>query len=254
MLNHHLARTVLGFVLITSGVLFSTAHADLSQKILEGIENGTRKIRPEVFSLKHVPVPEPANLHDFVKNKKAAIVLGKTLFWDMQVGSDGVQACASCHFSAGGADNRTKNQLSPGLLSANQDANPNPDNSFEQGKGANYQLRSADFPHHVLSDPTLFTTAELTGGCGSVETFSTTELRDTNDVVSSQGVHYSEFLDAETGQIIDTTTYVPDPDGFRVAGVNTRRVEPRNTSTVINAVFNVRQFWDVKGDVGSTTT
>ena len=33
----------------------------------------------------------------------------------MQVGSDGVQACASCHFHAG-ADNRSKNQVNPGLL------------------------------------------------------------------------------------------------------------------------------------------
>ena len=43
-----------------------------------------------------------------------ARALGKALFWDMQVGSDGVQACASCHFRAG-ADPRSKNQVSPGL-------------------------------------------------------------------------------------------------------------------------------------------
>jgi hypothetical protein len=30
----------------------------------------------------------------------------------MQVGSDGVQSCASCHFHAG-TDNRTKNALNP---------------------------------------------------------------------------------------------------------------------------------------------
>ena len=29
-------------------------------------------------------------LYDFVKNKQKAIELGKALFWDMQVGSDGV--------------------------------------------------------------------------------------------------------------------------------------------------------------------
>ena len=43
-----------------------------------------------------------------------ARALGKALFWDMQVGSDGIQACASCHFRAG-ADPRSRNQLSPGL-------------------------------------------------------------------------------------------------------------------------------------------
>src|SRR4051794_15865512 len=68
---------------------------------------------PPPPSLKTVTVPEPANLSDFIRDKKAAIALGKALFWDMQVGSDGVVACASCHFHAG-ADNRSVNQLNPG--------------------------------------------------------------------------------------------------------------------------------------------
>src|SRR5574341_1570584 len=41
-----------------------------------------------------------------------AMRLGKSLFWDQQVGSDAVQACGSCHAHAG-ADNRTKNQMNP---------------------------------------------------------------------------------------------------------------------------------------------
>jgi cytochrome c peroxidase len=39
-----------------------------------------------------------------------------------------------------------------------------------------------------------------------------------------------------------------DPQGFRVGGANTRRVEPRNTPSVINAVFNHRQFWDGRAE------
>ena len=66
--------------------------------------------------LRAIAVPGPANLADFVRDQVAR-ALGKALFWDMQVGSDGVQACASCHFRAG-ADPRSKNQLSPGLLHA----------------------------------------------------------------------------------------------------------------------------------------
>src|SRR6059058_5681312 len=89
-------------------------------------------------SLKTVPVPEPADLARFVADKASAIQLGKALFWDMQAGSDGIQACASCHFHAG-ADNRRKNQLSPGLL-----ANP-PDTTFQVG-GPNYTLQVKDFP------------------------------------------------------------------------------------------------------------
>src|SRR5574340_1267686 len=66
-------------------------------------------------SLKTIPVPEPALLFNYVANRNAAIQLGKALYWDMQVGSDGVQACATCHFHAG-ADSRFRNQLNPDIL------------------------------------------------------------------------------------------------------------------------------------------
>ena len=64
--------------------------------------------------LRAVAVPGPSNLDEFIKDPVMALALGKALFWDMQVGSDGMQACASCHFRAG-ADPRSKNQVSPGL-------------------------------------------------------------------------------------------------------------------------------------------
>src|SRR4051812_5908659 len=68
-------------------------------------------------SLRKLPVPTPSNLGDVLQSEpdalRAAIALGKALFWDEQVGSDG-QACASCRFHAG-ADDRTKNQLNPGV-------------------------------------------------------------------------------------------------------------------------------------------
>jgi len=66
----------------------------------------------------------PKNLSPYIKDVTAAIRLGKALFWDMQAGSDGVTACASCHYRAGAdpvvgtAPNATakrdKNQLHPG--------------------------------------------------------------------------------------------------------------------------------------------
>ena len=57
-------------------------------------------------------------LKDYVQDRAAAVRLGKALFWDMNIGSDGKTACASCHFQAG-ADNRIKNQISPTLLNTN---------------------------------------------------------------------------------------------------------------------------------------
>jgi hypothetical protein len=94
-----------------------------------------------------VPVPEPSNLSDFVADADAARALGKALFWDMQVGSDGVQACASCHFRAG-ADPRSKNQVSPGLRHA-----PFPDLGYSNRTGPNYQLKASDFPLTRLANP-----------------------------------------------------------------------------------------------------
>jgi cytochrome c peroxidase len=179
-------------------------------------------------SLAVVPVPEPENLADFLNPgdaaRTAAIQLGKALFWDMQVGSDGVQACGSCHFHAG-ADNRTKNQLSPhGVLPPGQPVIWNTD-------GPNYELVRADFPFHRLQNP------EEANFNLRMEAF------DSDDVVSSQGVFKADFGGLDPGGAFDIDIPVADTI-FNVNGVNTRRVEPRNTPTMINAVFNFSNFWD----------
>jgi cytochrome c peroxidase len=166
-------------------------------------------------SLKTVPVPEPSNLGEFVQNKTAAIALGKTLFWDMQVGSDGRTSCASCHFHAG-ADNRAKNQLHPG-----------PDTAFAIGD-LNYILKPEDFPFHKLADP---------------NNRSSLVLADSNDVTGSQGVHLSKFIDINPGNAQDNVIVQPDPV-FNVNGINVRQTTGRNTPSVINAIFNFRNFWD----------
>jgi hypothetical protein len=59
----------------------------------------------------------PSNENDYVVNRNEAIALGKSLFWDMQVGSDGVQSCGACHVHAG-ADNRVKNQMNHCIIYA----------------------------------------------------------------------------------------------------------------------------------------
>ena len=184
------------------------------------------QVTPPLASLKSVSVPQPDNLGDFVKDKAAAIKLGKTLFWDMQVGSDGQTSCASCHFHAG-ADNRSKNQISPGLLRINADGTVNPDTVFNIGGAPNYQLKPGDFPFHKLSDPNN----------------PNTVVSDRNDVSSSQGVSNTKFVDVIPGSAEDKVKTEPDPV-FNVGGTNVRRVQPRNTPTVINSAFNFRNFWD----------
>lgn len=183
---------------------------------------------PPPPSLKSVAIPQPPDLATYVKNRAAAIALGKALFWDVRVGSDGVTACATCHFHAG-ADSRSKNAVSPGLLRVNAAGSAQPDTTFDVGQAANYALTAADFPLWRLAAPNDRTSAVL---------------RSSNDVVSSQGVAYVTFLDVAPGSATDVVSAAIDPDGFRVANLNVRRVEPRNTPSVINAVFNFRNFWD----------
>ncbi len=178
-----------------------------------------------IGSLKGVPVPLPAALDTVVKNRTKAIVLGKALFWDKQLGSDG-QACASCHFHAG-ADRRIKNQLNPG-----RNAVP-PDQYFDTTKaggwGPNYTFRSGDFPFHTLTDPL---------DRDSSVTF------DMNDVASSQGTFGGIFIDLVPGK--DDACKKESQPLFRVdpSFKLTRKLPARNTPTTINAIFQYRTFWD----------
>lgn len=167
-------------------------------------------------SLARATRPEPANLGEFVANKGAAIALGKALFWDTRLGSDGKTACASCHFQAG-ADNRSKNQLSPGLNKT----------TFAFG-GPNYKFRTNDFPLHQFANP---------------DDRNSAVVRSMSAVASSQGVFNEKHVGVVAGQADDARQVVYDPV-FHIGVNNTRRVEPRNSPTVINAVFNLRNFWD----------
>jgi len=187
-------------------------------------------------SLKSVAVQQDDRLNaggPFIANQGEVVALGKALFWDQQVGSDG-QACASCHFSAG-ADPRTRNAVSPGLKSTPVD------NTFSFG-GAdtpNYKVVQGDFPSHLLANP---------------DRRGSTVLQDSNDVVGSAGVFNRKFTAVGSTPILNNPNRVPsvpdvcqsvaDPDGFHIGDINVRKVEPRNTPTMINAVFNNRNFWD----------
>jgi cytochrome c peroxidase len=194
----------------------------------------------------NIALDEPNN--GIVKSKEWAIVLGKALFWDIQAGSDN-QACASCHFSAG-ADSRIRNQWSPGFnqkptedktfgsivsfdgesisgavagltLSQAEHGNPNP-------LDATYTLLEEDFPLHHIAD---------------YKDRNSSILYSTNDVVSSNGAYDSVFSKLKKKTDLEKCKK-PDANVFKAGKYAARQVEPRNTPTTINAVFNFANFWD----------
>lgn len=189
-------------------------------------------IGPIPMSLKGVAPPVVPGLLDgpspVVVNREKAIALGKALFWDTNVGSDGM-ACASCHFHAG-ADRRTVNQVAP--AGRGRDAGA----SFEPGvdgspRGANYRLRKADYPFTEVREPLR-------------EAAHTGFLRESDDVTGSAGSFGGDFRAVELSAIQADNCDRYASDLFHVRGVGARAVTPRNAPTVINAAFNHRSFWD----------
>ncbi len=183
-------------------------------------------VPPTLSGVATPPVPGLIDGDDpIVVDLGKALVLGKALFWDTAVGSDGV-ACATCHFHAG-VDARTKHQVVPaGHASALAGATF--EGSDGQTRGYNYELKRSDFPLNQTTSPLL----------------DTVMTRTSNDVVGSSGTFSGTFIDQPPkGSAIDDCSRAIDPV-FHVGSVGTRRVTQRNAPTVINAVFNHRQFWD----------
>jgi len=171
-------------------------------------------------SLATMPVPMPKNLGQFVKDMPAAVRLGKALFWDIQVGSDGMTACASCHYHAG-VDNRPINTLHPGA-----------DGVFDvmasgAGGGPNYLLNAGDFPFRKYLDPNI-------GGA---------VVSDSDDRRGAAGVLNKTFTGTNPGITFDAG--MEDEDGtFQVDGARTLQVTGRDAPTTIGAIFFHRIFWD----------
>jgi len=135
------------------------------------------------------------DLAPYILDLQATIQLGKSLFWDMQAGSDNATACASCHSQAG-ADTRTRNQVNPGA------------NSKYDALAANGDLQTLPASSRMVSP--YF-----------------------DDVLGSQGVRAASFKSVGSNGVETTTT----PMGMR-------QVTGKNAPSVINTVFNHRQFWD----------
>jgi cytochrome c peroxidase len=201
-----ISLNVIGFATIITTISI-TAHAALAPADIE-----------QPTSLKGRPVPEPETLYAYVKDKQAAIALGKALFWETRIASDGEKACATCHFSAG-ADNRIKNQLAPAATKT----------LFHSFK-PNMTLKVDDFPFTKFSDI-------------SKSDIDMLPSKDIRDVTGSQGVFFEKFLSTFPGDLADKTSLISDPL-FKISNLNLHRVTSRNSPTNINAVFNLRNFWD----------
>ena len=215
---------------LTTIQLVSTSRSTAAGVIVTNI----KMIAPPPPALSTIPVPLPTGLNLFVRDRAKAIVLGKALFWDMQAGSDGRTACASCHFNAG-VDNRIKHTLAPGApgsafgpqRAGQAELNAAALASFS---GSNQTLMATAFPFHKVANPT-------------GDRLNNQVLSDTMSVVGSQGVVKKDFVAITAGNAIEDGVLVLDPVS-QVGGANARQVTGRSSPTTINAIFHDRLFWD----------
>jgi cytochrome c peroxidase len=158
-----------------------------------GVGSVVVPLRP-LGPLSSVPIPPVFGIEGIVADKTAAVQLGKALFWDMQAGSDDIQACATCHYNAG-ADSRVNNDVNPGQAGG--------DNTFQLGPqaggviGPNHSYKAGspdagfggyhdgDFPFRKLSNVQ--------------DRFSV--VSDLNDVSGSQGVFATTMGKIVVGRI-----------------------------------------------------
>jgi cytochrome c peroxidase len=203
-------------VLVAAGVVKVNAQLPDLPKPLETLKG-------------HVP-PDPPNLGEFVRDRNAAVALGKALFWDMQAGSDEQTACATCHFAAG-ADLRARGRLNPGPDAFDRTLSTREVSAALAPTGANYALNPEDFPFHVLSDP---------ADRDSPIVFSS------NDVLGSQGQFPAVFggIGPDGREILTPIASTVFRIGSAANLATARKVTNRHSPTVINAAFNHRNFWD----------
>src|ERR1051326_2450457 len=165
-----IALRVFAGILVTVVALGYYSHV----RAQSGVGSVRVPLRP-LAPLSRVPIPPVFGIEGIVNDKTAAIELGKALFWDMQAGSDDIQACATCHYNAG-ADSRATNDVNPGQAGG--------DNTFQISSGPNHHYtpgsadagfggyHDGDFPFRKLADIN--------------DRFSV--VADVNDVSGSQGV------------------------------------------------------------------
>ena len=168
-----------------------------------------------IATLKGVAIPPRPGLEQYVANEQSLVVLGKALFWDAQVGSDGQTACATCHFHAG-ADHRITNEIA-GPATSTAAVRPN------------LTLTAGDFPFHAFANP---------------NSNASVPVLDRRDVVGSAGLVKRLFVDIVESSAEDEGADDDAAGLFVLRGQKLRQVTSRNAPSVIDAVFNLRNFWD----------
>lgn len=164
------------------------------------------------------------DLDAIVKDREAAIALGKALFWDMRVGSDGQTACATCHYSAG-ADARNKDLdervsigVAPRLFTG-----VTPGNGLERAEplsvAAGIEFLQKQWP-------------SLTDRLAEVEAFERARRETRRNQEEEQA--------RAEGRLPDTDVWAnqPEPDP------RSRKQTKKNTPTVVNAASFDRLFHD----------
>jgi cytochrome c peroxidase len=174
-------------------------------KAQSGVGSVIIPLRP-LAPLSSVPIPPVFGVEGIVADKQSAIQLGKALFWDMQAGSDDIQACASCHFNAG-ADSRVVNDVNPGQsggdntfqIGVPMNGAIGPNNKFGAGTaGAGFGgYHDGDFPFRKLSDVN--------------DRFSVTS--DVNDVSGSSGMFPLQINQIMVGTVGGNGTVQPPSSG-----------------------------------------
>jgi len=170
-----------------------------------------------------------------------AAILGKAFFWDMQVGSDSVQACASCHFHAG-VDNRIQGQVNSNTAGGDID-------SFEMvdENGAtmvpNGRVGTNSFPLGKREGAVLTNDVLSSMGVSRFRLFADVPVGSDAFISNASGVASlrADYACGEAGTSFESCEAPPDPvpinQGFR-------RVEPRHTPTFFAATLNFDNFWD----------
>jgi cytochrome c peroxidase len=193
------------------------------------------------------------DLAEFVTDVDEAVALGKALFWDMQLGSDYGRtsadgktlgtACASCHYRFG-ADARDKNTFAIAYQAwdkfvIGRDIPPAKD---EEGPADPFTQRQLPFTPD--GENAIEAKRFNKWGLGLLQ----------HELVGSQGIQkrlFNGFGDqgAESYQAIGRPAWgYLAHNMFGEGEKATRQVTRRNSPSVINSVFNDRQFHDGRAE------